>query len=74
MHVERLVEVPAGLVRQFAFSLLERDKLLKLRCLGWGLWDGLRGRGGALETNRPRLLKRLAGPAVASVASGKAKA
>ncbi|HCL3220863.1 TPA: rhamnosyltransferase, partial [Pseudomonas aeruginosa] len=52
----------------------ERDKLLKLRCLGWGLWDGLRGRGGALETNRPRLLKRLAGPAVASVASGKAKA
>ncbi|EPR2950276.1 hypothetical protein ACU4M8_006709, partial [Pseudomonas aeruginosa] len=25
-------------------------------------------------TNRPRLLKRLAGPAVASVASGKAKA
>ncbi|HHK0946856.1 TPA: hypothetical protein ACQQQM_006011, partial [Pseudomonas aeruginosa] len=26
------------------------------------------------ETNRPRLLKRLAGPAVASVASGKAKA
>ncbi|EPG3068135.1 hypothetical protein, partial [Pseudomonas aeruginosa] len=26
------------------------------------------------ERNRPRLLKRLAGPAVASVASGKAKA
>ncbi|HHZ6159751.1 TPA: hypothetical protein ACWKSF_006564, partial [Pseudomonas aeruginosa] len=27
-----------------------------------------------LERNRPHLLKRLAGPAVASVASGKAKA
>ncbi|MEG6705637.1 hypothetical protein V1973_33295, partial [Pseudomonas aeruginosa] len=27
-----------------------------------------------LERNRPRLLKRLAGPAVASVASGKSKA
>ncbi|HEJ5158237.1 TPA: rhamnosyltransferase, partial [Pseudomonas aeruginosa] len=62
------------LTQGLAVLLLERDKLLKLRCLGWGLWDGLRGRGGALETNRPRLLKRLAGPAVASVASGKAKA
>ncbi len=30
--------------------------------------------GGALETNRPRLLKRLAGPAVAPTAPGKAKA
>ncbi|WP_132757495.1 rhamnosyltransferase [Pseudomonas aeruginosa] len=62
------------LTQGLAVLLLERDKLLKLRCLGWGLWDGLRGRGGALERNRPRLLKRLAGPAVASVASGKAKA
>ncbi|EMM0044360.1 TPA: rhamnosyltransferase, partial [Pseudomonas aeruginosa] len=57
-----------------AVLLLERDKLLKLRCLGWGLWDGLRGRGGALERNRPRLLKRLAGPAVAPTVPGKAKA
>ncbi len=56
------------LTQGLAVLLLERDKLLKLRCLGWGLWDGLRGRGGALERNRPRLLKRLAGPAVASVA------
>ncbi|MHA5641007.1 rhamnosyltransferase, partial [Pseudomonas aeruginosa] len=43
------------LTQGLAVLLLERDKLLKLRCLGWGLWDGLRGRGGALERNRPRL-------------------
>ncbi|MFP8913892.1 rhamnosyltransferase [Pseudomonas aeruginosa] len=62
------------LTQGLAVLLLERDKLLKLRCLGWGLWDGLRGRGGALETNRPRLLKRLAGPAVAPAVPGPAKA
>ena len=30
------------LTQGLAVLLLERDKLL-LRCLGWGLWDGLRG-------------------------------
>lgn len=41
-----------------AVWLVERDKLLKTRALMAGLLDGLRGRGGPLETLRPGLAER----------------